>query len=107
MSLNTLFKVPNPRKQFPRIDLTSIIFLPDKPQLFIICDDTVCLYSFSTQASMVLNTKSQSALRAQQQAAASDHNNKEEVVQHKYDTLELKSGDIKHLEDRIVQQFPD
>ena len=57
MSLNSLFKVPNPVKQFPRIDLNSIVFLPDKPQVLIICDESVYIYSFSAQDKMPANQK--------------------------------------------------
>lgn len=89
MSLNSLFKVPNPVKQFPRIDLNSIVFLPDKPQMLIICDDTVCIYSFSAQDKMATNPK-HGMSKSQMEPEAI-----EEVA---VDKFEMNSSDLRELE---------
>ena len=47
MSMVSLFKIPNFKKIFPRIDLQSIVMVQGKTQMFLIHDDQIMQFSYT------------------------------------------------------------
>lgn len=46
MGMTSILKIPNFQKTFPRIDLQSIMFIPERPQMLVIHDDQILQFSF-------------------------------------------------------------